>query len=197
MISTQSLSLSFGQRILFEDVSVKFTPGNCYGLIGANGAGKSTFVKILSGEIDPTAGGVVIPRGLRMSVLKQDHFAFDDVEVLTTVLMGFERLYQITLDKEAIYAKDPFTEEDGIKAGELEEQFSHLNGWEAESQAGELLCGLGIPVSEHSKLIEPLSKLVEDKKPKFTPLEAESSEAVSQRNVRWRVLVNTTIEVEV
>ncbi len=156
MLSTQNLSLSFGKQILFEEVNVKFTPGNCYGLIGANGAGKSTFVKILAGEIDPVDGMVIIPSGLRMSVLKQDHFAFAEVPVLTTVLMGFDRLFQIMKDKEEIYAKEDFSEADGIRAGELEEEFSHLNGWEAESQAGELLCGLGIPVALHDKLMKDI-----------------------------------------
>jgi ATPase subunit of ABC transporter with duplicated ATPase domains len=156
MISTSNLTLSFGHRILFEDVSIKFTPGNCYGLIGANGAGKSTFIKILSGEIDPSAGEVIIPSGLRMSVLRQDHFAFDEEKVLTTVLMGHERLFQIMKEKEEIYAKEDFSEEDGHRAGELEQEFADLNGWEAEAQAGELLGGLGIPVALHDKLMKDL-----------------------------------------
>jgi len=151
MIATQNLSLTFGHRYLFEHVNVKFTPGNCYGLIGANGAGKSTFLKILSGEIDPSEGDVTMPDGLRMSVLKQDHFAYNEVDALTTVLMGFERLYQIMKEKDALYAKEDFSEEDGIRSGQLEEEFADLNGWEAEAQAGTLLCGLGVPVESHGK----------------------------------------------
>jgi ATPase subunit of ABC transporter with duplicated ATPase domains len=156
MISTQNLTLSFGSRILFEDVNIKFTPGNCYGLIGANGAGKSTFLNILSGEIDSTAGGITIPPQMRMSVLKQDHFAYNEVDALTTVLMGHQRLYAIMQEKEAIYAKPDFSEEDGVRSGELEAEFADLDGWSAESQAGELLCGLGIAVESHSKLMKDL-----------------------------------------
>jgi ATPase subunit of ABC transporter with duplicated ATPase domains len=156
MLTTSQLTFGFGQRILFEDVNLKFTPGNCYGLIGANGAGKSTLLKILAGEIEPSQGVVAIPGGLRMSVLRQDHFAFDEVDALTTVLMGHEKLFQIMKDKEAIYAKEDFTEEDGHKAGELEQQFADLHGWEAEAQAGILLGGLGIPVPQQSKLMKEL-----------------------------------------
>ena len=156
MISTENLTLSFGSRILFEDVNIKFTPGNCYGLIGANGAGKSTFLRILSGEIDSTTGSVNIPNRLRMSVLKQDHFAFDEFDAITTVLMGHDDLYQIMKAKEEIYAKADFTEEDGIRSGELEARFADLNGWEAEAQVGELLCGLGIPVESHTKKMQDL-----------------------------------------
>ncbi len=146
MISTANLSLQFSSRVLFENVSIKFTPGNCYGLIGANGAGKSTFVKILSGEIDPTDGEVIIPGGMRMSVLKQDHFEYDDVPALTAVLMGHKRLFQIMEEKEIIYAKEDFSEADGIRSAELESEFDDLNGWESESQAAELLSGLGMAV---------------------------------------------------
>ncbi|MBL4637033.1 MAG: ATP-binding cassette domain-containing protein [Kofleriaceae bacterium] len=146
MISTANLSLQFSSRVLFENVSIKFTPGNCYGLIGANGAGKSTFVKILSGEIDPTEGEVLIPGGMRMSVLKQDHFEYDDVPSLSAVLMGHKRLFQIMKEKEIIYAKEDFSEADGIRSAELESEFDDLNGWESESQAAELLSGLGMAV---------------------------------------------------
>ena len=156
MISTQSLSLAFGSRILFEDVNLKFTPGNCYGLIGANGAGKSTFLKILSGEIESTAGLVQIPRKYRMSVLKQDHFGYNEVDAVTTVLMGHERLFAVMKEKEAIYAKPNFSEADGVRSGELEAEFADLNGWEAESQVGILLCGLGIPVESHTRLMKDL-----------------------------------------
>ncbi len=156
MISTQNLSLQFGRRVLFEDVSLKFVQGNCYGLIGPNGAGKSTFLKILSGEIEPSAGSVVLPNKLRMSVLKQDHFAYNEFDALTTVLMGHERLYAIMQEKDAIYAKPDFGDADGIRAAELEAEFGDLNGWESEAQAGELLSGLGIPVSRHGMLIKDL-----------------------------------------
>jgi ATPase subunit of ABC transporter with duplicated ATPase domains len=157
MLSVQNLSLRFGKRVLFEEVNVKFIPGNCYGLIGANGAGKSTFLKILSGEIDPSTGRVDIPSGARMSVLKQNHFAYDDHPVLTTVLMGNERLFEVMNEKDALYAKADFTEEDGNRAGELEGLFAEMNGWTSESDAGELLDGLGIPPSYHHKLMSELS----------------------------------------
>ncbi len=156
MIATQDLTLSFGQRILFEQVNVKFTPGNCYGLIGANGAGKSTFLRILAGEIQPTAGSVTMPGGFRLSVLEQDHFGYDDVDALTTVLMGFTRLYEIMQEKEALYSKSDFSEEDGIRAGQLEQEFADLNGWEAEAQAASLLCGLNIDVEKHTKRMKDL-----------------------------------------
>ena len=156
MISTQDLSVQYGERVLFEDVSLKFIHGNCYGLIGPNGAGKSTLLKILSGDIAPHSGTVVIPSGLRVAVLKQDHFAFNDVEALTTVLMGHERLYAIMQEKEALYAKPDFDEVDGMRSAELEAEFAELHGWEADAQAGELLCGLGIPVSRHGVLVRDL-----------------------------------------
>lgn len=151
MISTSNLTLRYGKRPLFEDVNIKFTPGNCYGLIGANGAGKSTFLKILSGEIEANSGDVIIETGKRMAVLKQNHFEFDAFEVLKTVMMGHKRLYDIMEEKNELYLKTDFTEEDGIKAAELECEFAELNGWEAESQAGELLIGLGIPRDLHEK----------------------------------------------
>lgn len=149
MITTSSLTLRFSSRPLFEDVNIKFTPGNCYGLIGANGSGKSTFLKILSGEMESTSGQVHIPPGLRLSVLKQDHFEFDEYLVMQTVLKGHARLYEIMEEKEAIYAKSDFTEADGIRAAELEGEFADLNGWEAESEAAMLLNGLGIPENLH------------------------------------------------
>ena len=156
MISTSELSLQFGKRVLFEDVSIKFTEGNCYGLIGPNGAGKSTFLKILSGEIEPSSGMVNIPNGMRLAVLKQDHFEFNEFDALTTVLMGHERLYQVIEEKEAIYSKADFSEEDGMRSAELEAEFGELNGWEAEAQAGELLGGLGIEVPKHRLLVKDL-----------------------------------------
>ncbi|WPC42260.1 ABC-F family ATP-binding cassette domain-containing protein [Clostridium sp. JS66] len=156
MISTNNVSLRYGARKLFEDVNVKFTPGNCYGLIGANGAGKSTFLKILSGEIEPNTGDVIITPGERMAVLKQNHFEFDEHNVLETVIMGHERLYNIMKEKEAIYAKEDFTDEDGIKASELEGEFAELNGWEAEAEAASLLMGLGISIDLHDKLMKDL-----------------------------------------
>lgn len=157
MITTNNVSLRFGGKKLFEDVNVKFTPGNCYGLIGANGAGKSTFLKILAGEIEPNTGEVTIPGGLRLSVLKQDHFAFDDVSVLQTVMMGNDRLFKIIQEKEAIYAKPDFSEADGIRASELEHEFAELNGWEAESDAATMLAGLGIQEGLHQKLMKELT----------------------------------------
>ncbi|KEI06033.1 ABC-F family ATP-binding cassette domain-containing protein [Clostridium botulinum] len=157
MITVNNVSLRYGDRKLFEDVNLKFTPGNCYGVIGANGAGKSTFLKILSGEIEPNTGDISIPSDIRMSVLKQDHYKYDEHEVLETVIMGNERLYEIIKEKETLYAKDPFTDEDGIKASELECEFADLNGWEAESEASSLLQGLGINTDLHYKKMADLT----------------------------------------
>ncbi|MEN6347819.1 MAG: ATP-binding cassette domain-containing protein [Syntrophomonas sp.] len=157
MISTSNVTLSFGLRPLFEKVNIKFTPGNCYGLIGANGAGKSTFLKVLSGEIDANSGEVIIPPGVRLSVLKQNHFEFDDFEVIQTVLKGHARLYSIMEEKDAIYAKADFSEEDGMKAAELEGEFCELNGWEAEAEAASLLNGLGILEPLHNKKMQDLN----------------------------------------
>ncbi|WP_413292409.1 ABC-F family ATP-binding cassette domain-containing protein [Bdellovibrio sp. HCB185ZH] len=157
MISTSNISLRFGGKKLFEDVNVKFTPGNCYGLIGANGAGKSTFLKILSKEIEPNTGEVIIPGNLRLSVLKQDHYAYDEYPVLKTVLMGNEKLYKVMTEKDELYAKPDFSEEDGHRASELETTFAELNGWEAESEAGVMLAGLGIGDELHSKLMKELN----------------------------------------
>lgn len=156
MISTTGVTLRYGKRALFEDVNIKFTPGNCYGLIGANGAGKSTFLKILSGEVEQTNGEVHITPGDRLSVLKQDHYAYDEYKVLDTVIMGHQRLFDIMKEKDALYAKSDFTEEDGMRAGELEGEFAELNGWEAESDAGAMLIGLGIPRELHDKLMGEL-----------------------------------------
>ncbi len=157
MINVSNVSLRFGGRKLFEDVNLKFTPGNCYGVIGANGAGKSTFLKILSGEIEPNTGEVSIAANLRMSVLKQEHNKYDDFQVLETVIMGNERLYQIMKEKDEIYAKTDFSDEDGIKASELEGEFAELNGWEAESEASSLLQGLGISTDLHEKNVSELT----------------------------------------
>lgn len=156
MIQTVNVTLRLGKKALFEDVNIKFTEGNCYGLIGANGAGKSTFLKILTNEIEPTKGEVIITPGQRLSFLKQDHFQYDSYIVLDTVIMGNERLYEIMKEKEEIYAKEDFTEEDGIKASELEAEFANMNGWEAESDAATLLNGLGIPTDIHSKTMGEL-----------------------------------------
>lgn len=156
MITTTNVSLQFGGRKLFEDVNVKFTPGNCYGLIGANGAGKSTFLKILARELEPNTGEVNIPGDLRLSVLKQDHYAFDQHTVLKTVMMGNQTLYKILLEREALYAKPDFSEADGIKSSELESKFAELGGWEAESEAGVMLAGLGIDESLHEVLMKDL-----------------------------------------
>lgn len=156
MITTSELTLGFGARPLFEDVNIKFTPGNCYGLIGANGAGKSTFLKILSGEIEASRGDVIIPTGQRLSVLKQDHFEFDEFEVIQTVLKGHARLYAIMEEKDEIYSKADFSEEDGLKVAELEGEFAELNGWEAESEAATLLNGLGVSEDLHNKKMQDL-----------------------------------------
>ena len=144
MITVNNLSFQFGGQLLFKDVDLKFTPGNCYGIIGANGAGKSTFLRILCGELEPTKGDVSIPKDTRMSVLKQNHFAYEEFTVLDTVIMGNKRLYDIMKEKDAIYAKEDFSDEDGIKASELEAEFAELNGWEAESEASKLIQGLGL-----------------------------------------------------
>lgn len=156
MITVNNLSLQFGKRTLFEDVNLKFTKGNCYGVIGANGAGKSTFLKIISGEIEPTTGGIDITPGERMSVLKQNHFEFDECTVLDTVIMGNKKLYDIMKEKDAIYMKADFTDEDGIRAGELEAEFAEMDGWNAESDAAELLSNLGIKEDLHYKLMKEL-----------------------------------------
>lgn len=149
MISANNVTLRIGKKALFEDVNIKFTEGNCYGLIGANGAGKSTFLKILSGQLETTNGDIFITPGQRLSVLEQDHFKYDDYTVLDLVIMGNERLYQIMKEKDAIYAKEDFSDEDGIRASELEAEFAEMDGWEAESDAASLLNGLGIDTSLH------------------------------------------------
>ena len=157
MISTSNITLRVGKKALFEDVNIKFTEGNCYGLIGANGAGKSTFLKILSGQLEPTSGEVILTPGERLSFLQQDHFKYDQYPVLDTVIMGNARLYEIMKEKEVIYAKEDFTDEDGIKASELEAEFATLNGWEAESDAASLLNGLGIETELHYNMISELT----------------------------------------
>lgn len=156
MISINNLSLRYGAQKLFEDVNLVFNPGNCYGVIGANGAGKSTFLNILSGEIEPNTGEISIDKNVRMSVLKQDHFEYDDCEVLQTVIMGNKRLYEIMVEKDALYAKEDFNNVDGIKAAELEAEFAEMDGWEAESEASTLLQGLGIATDLHYKKIKDL-----------------------------------------
>ncbi len=157
MIQASNVTLRLGKRALFEDVNIKFTEGNCYGLIGANGAGKSTFLKILNGQIEPSKGEIIITPGQRLSFLQQDHFKYDAFQVLDTVIMGNKRLYEITKEKEVIYAKEDFTEEDGIRASELEGEFAAMDGWEAESNAASLLNGLGIETDLHYKLMSELS----------------------------------------
>jgi len=157
MISTNNISLRYGARKLFDNVNIKFNPGNCYGLIGANGAGKSTFLKILSGEIEANTGDVFITPGERLAVLKQDHFEFDENEVLQTVMMGHVRLFEIMKQKDELYAKTDFTDEDGMKASELEGEFAELNGWEAESEASTLLMGLGITEELQNKKMKELT----------------------------------------
>ncbi len=157
MISTSNITLRYGKRVLFEEVNIKFIPGNCYGLIGANGAGKSTFLKILSGEIDPQTGSVSITPGERMAVLKQNHFEYDECPVLQTVIMGHKRLYDLMQEKDTIYAKPDFSDADGVRASELEAEFADLNGWNAESEAAELLSGLGIREELHDALVRDLT----------------------------------------
>ena len=156
MLNTNGVTVRFGKRVLFEDVNIKFTKGNCYGLIGANGAGKSTFLKVLSGELEPSKGEVSMDKGERLSTLKQDHFAYEDYTLIDTVIMGNSELYKIMKEKEEIYAKPDFSEEDGLKAAKLEERFAELDGWNAESDSATLLNNLGIPGSEHYKLMREI-----------------------------------------
>ena len=158
MIATSNLTMRFSGRKLFEDVNIKFTPGNCYGLIGANGAGKSTFVKILSGEMDPTEGEVILDKKKRLAVLKQDHYAHEEDMVLDTVLMGHKKLWEINVEKNAIYMKEEFSDEDGMRAAELEGEFAELNGWEAETEAETILMGLGIGADLHHKSMKELTE---------------------------------------
>lgn len=156
MIAASQVTLRYGKRALFEDVNIVFSPGNCYGLIGANGAGKSTFLRILSGEVDPSKGEVSLTPGERIAVLRQDQYAYDEHQVLQTVIMGHRRLYEIIVEKQALYAKAEFTDEDGMRAAELEGEFADLNGWEAESEAAELLIGLGIDATKHERRMAEL-----------------------------------------
>ena len=161
MISAENISLRYGKRVLFDEVNVKFTEGNCYGVIGANGAGKSTFLKILSGDVDASTGRVNIEPGKRMSVLSQDHFVFDEHSVLHTVLQGHKELYDVMTEKDAIYMKDPFTDEDGERAAELEATFAEMDGWNAESDAAQLLSNLGVTEDMHYR---QMSELAENEK---------------------------------
>lgn len=157
MISVNNVSLRFGSQKLFDDANLIFNPGNCYGVIGANGAGKSTFLRILSGDLEPDTGNISINKEARMSVLRQDHYQYDQEKVLSTVIMGNKRLYEIMLEKDAIYAKEDFSDEDGIKASELEGEFADMDGWSAEAEASSLLQGLGIPTDLHEKNVEDLN----------------------------------------
>lgn len=157
MIAANNVSLQFGKRVLFDEVNIKFTAGNCYGVIGANGAGKSTFLKILAGDIDPTRGNVSIDTGKRMAVLRQNHYEFDEVAVLDTVIMGHKKLWNIMQEKDAIYAKPDFSDADGVRASELEAEFAEMDGWNAQSDAAALLSGLGITEEDHYKLVKELS----------------------------------------
>lgn len=151
MITASNISLSYGTQVLFKEVNIKFTPGNCYGIIGANGAGKSTFLKILSGEIEPDTGEIIVTPGERLTTLRQDHFAFNEFRVIDTVIMGYEKLYDVMKERDEIYNKENFSEEDGIRAAELESEFAEMGGWEAESEAAQMLDGLGIPTKFHEK----------------------------------------------
>ncbi|MBR2530103.1 MAG: ATP-binding cassette domain-containing protein, partial [Lachnospiraceae bacterium] len=157
MISANNVTYRVGKKALFEDVNIKFTEGNCYGLIGANGAGKSTFLKILSGELDTTNGDIAITPGQRLSVLEQNHFKYDDYTVMDTVIMGNQHLYDVMKEKDAIYAKEDFSDEDGIRASELEAEFAEMDGWEAESNAATLLNGLGVETDLHYSLVGDLA----------------------------------------
>ena len=156
MISANGITFRVGKKALFEDVNIQFTEGNCYGLIGANGTGKSTFLKILSGQLEPTNGNIAITPGQRLSFLEQDHFKYDEFSVLDTVIMGNQRLYDIMKEKDALYAKEDFTDEDGIKAAELENEFANMNGWDAESDAANLLNGLGVEPDYHYSSMKDL-----------------------------------------
>ena len=156
MIQVNNVTLRFGKKTLFEDVNIKFTAGNCYGLIGANGAGKSTFLKLLSGELETTHGDIVISKGERVAILKQNHYEYDEFTVIDTVIMGNSELYKIMKEKEKMYSQTEFSDEDGIKLGELEAAFAELNGWEAESEASQLLNNLGIENEFHYSLMKEL-----------------------------------------
>lgn len=158
MITVSDVSLSFGERLLFKDVNLKFTPGNCYGIIGANGAGKTTFLRVLSGEVEHDRGEITISAGQRLSVLQQDHFAFEAYPVIDTVIMGYSKLYHIMKEREELYAKEEMTDQDGLRAGELESEFAELNGWEAEAQARQLLSGLGLDEADHDKKMSDLDE---------------------------------------
>jgi len=158
VITVSDLSLAFGQRVLFKDVNLKFTPGNCYGIIGANGAGKSTFLNVLSGELEHDKGEIIVTPGERIAVLKQDHFAFEAYSVMETVLMGFPKLYEIMKEREALYAKESMSDADGIRAGELEAEFAELGGWEAEAQASQMLSGLGVDEENQTKMMSDLDE---------------------------------------
>lgn len=160
MITASNIGLSYGTQVLFKEVNIKFTPGNCYGIIGANGAGKSTFLKILSGEIESDTGDIIITTGQRMAVLRQDHFAFNQYSVLETVIMGYDQLYAVMKERDTVYAKEDFTEEDGIRAAELEGEFAEMGGWEAESQAAQMLDGLGISTDLQQKLMSDVDDTI-------------------------------------
>ena len=163
MIIVSDLSMTFDKQTLFKHVDLKFTPGNCYGIIGANGAGKSTFLRILEGQLEPSTGTISMAKNMRMSVLKQDHFAFDEYSVLDTVIMGNKRLYEVWKEKDALYAKEDFTDEDGIRAAELEGEYAEMGGWESESDASRLLQGLGL---SESILYEQMSAITDSEKVK-------------------------------
>ena len=174
MLTVNDLSMQFGPSVLFSRVDLQFTAGNCYGIIGANGAGKSTFIKILSGELEPTSGSVVLAPKKRMSVLKQNQSLYDSCVVLDTVIMGNQRLYDCGKEKDAIYEKEDFSDEDGIRAAELEEEFSELGGWEAESDAGRILQGLGVPVELHGQLMSEIDAWTAHERDR-SPFEGQSS----------------------
>ena len=172
MITVNNLAIQFGKRVLFQDVNLKFTPGNCYGIIGANGAGKSTFLKAISGQIDPNHGTIALGPGERLSVLSQDHFAFDEFTVMDTVLMGHTVLWDIMKEKDALYSKPDFSDADGIRVSELEEKFAELEGWNAESDAANLLSGLGIKEDLHYMMMKNANTMILDSPTNHLDLES-------------------------